>query len=281
MNQAVIGLLLFLLLTTPALGAPSCPWDRTARDVIGLAGADHTITVAASDTDSPAWARVDFVCDGVRDQVEIQAAIDALPLAGGTVRLLAGHYSVEENGTNQYCIIIDRSDIKFAFEDGAVIKLADNVFAAGETGHVLQVGSGLQAPPPLRTNITIWGPGTIDGNRANNAGGATTTSNAGIHVRGQITDLTIGGGLNLTRVRGVALGLTGVSVGGDPLSPYLLRCVRLVDIQLTDSGEGTLLNLIDGMIVDGLVIDNMIDQDGWEPLGVHNLLMTNSIMKNC
>lgn len=237
-----------------------------------------TIRVAAFDTDPMGRQTAHFVCDGVGDQVEIQAAIDLLPVAGGTVRLLAGNYSVEENGTNRYCIIINRSNINFEFEAGAVVKLADNVYTSGETGHVFQVGSGLQAPPPLRRNITIWGPGTIDGNRANNAGGATTRANAGIHTQGQITDLTIGGGLNITQARGLALGLTGVRVAGDT---YLLRCVRLVDLHLTDSGEGTLPNLIDGMMVDGLIIDNMIDQDGWEPIGVHNLVMTNSIMKNC
>ncbi|MDD5597718.1 MAG: right-handed parallel beta-helix repeat-containing protein, partial [Victivallaceae bacterium] len=38
--------------------------------------------------------KADFVCDGVDDQIEIQAAIDALPSSGGIVKLLEGRYNI-------------------------------------------------------------------------------------------------------------------------------------------------------------------------------------------
>ena len=49
-----------------------------------------TFIVAASD--SLHKERADYVCDGVDDQVEIQAAIDVLPAGGGTVVLLDGTF---------------------------------------------------------------------------------------------------------------------------------------------------------------------------------------------
>lgn len=53
-----------------------------------------TLTVAASDSSSASKAQADYVCDGTGDQVEIMAAISALPATGGTVLLLEGNYSV-------------------------------------------------------------------------------------------------------------------------------------------------------------------------------------------
>ena len=74
-----------------------CPVDgttlvvatRTEYMVIEKAAA--TFVIAASD--SLHKERADYVCNGVDDQVEIQAAIDALPTAGGVVYLLEGTYT--------------------------------------------------------------------------------------------------------------------------------------------------------------------------------------------
>ena len=39
------------------------------------------------------WAHAAYICDGVDDQVKIQAALDSLPPEGGTVLLSPGHFS--------------------------------------------------------------------------------------------------------------------------------------------------------------------------------------------
>jgi hypothetical protein len=52
-----------------------------------------TYVVAASDAPAHVKAQTDYVCDGVDDQVEIQAAIDALPAGGGRIVLLEGTYN--------------------------------------------------------------------------------------------------------------------------------------------------------------------------------------------
>jgi len=54
-----------------------------------------TIVVAASDSLNKAAAN--YVCDGTADNVEIQAAIDALPAGGGKVMLLEGTFNLAAN----------------------------------------------------------------------------------------------------------------------------------------------------------------------------------------
>jgi len=51
-----------------------------------------TVVVAASDSLNKAAAN--FVCSGANDEVEIQAAIDALPAGGGDIKLLEGTYHI-------------------------------------------------------------------------------------------------------------------------------------------------------------------------------------------
>jgi len=53
-----------------------------------------TFVVAASDSMVQDKAMADYVCDGVNDHVEIQAALDALPATGGEVKLLDGAYYI-------------------------------------------------------------------------------------------------------------------------------------------------------------------------------------------
>ena len=54
---------------------------------------EPTLVVAASDSSAASKAGADYTCDGINDQHEIQAAIDALPASGGTVRLTEGTFN--------------------------------------------------------------------------------------------------------------------------------------------------------------------------------------------
>ena len=60
---------------------------RTARFVVGTSTAGWTA------------ADCDYLCDGTDDQVEINAAIQALPVAGGEVIILDGTYNITANIT--------------------------------------------------------------------------------------------------------------------------------------------------------------------------------------
>jgi hypothetical protein len=68
----------------------------------------RTATKIVAANDSLDKTRADYVCDGINDQVEIQAAINALATTGGTVKLLEGTYTI-----------------------GATINLASNVILEG------------------------------------------------------------------------------------------------------------------------------------------------------
>jgi hypothetical protein len=64
-----------------------------------------TYVVAASDSSPQSKAQADYVCDGIDDQVEIQAAIDALPADGGRVLLSEGTFNAKR------IQVIDRNNI--------------------------------------------------------------------------------------------------------------------------------------------------------------------------
>lgn len=53
-----------------------------------------TFSVAANDASLQAKRHADYVCDGVADDIEIQAALDALPTQGGKVILSEGTFTI-------------------------------------------------------------------------------------------------------------------------------------------------------------------------------------------
>lgn len=89
-------------------------------------GGDHqtaTFIVAASDSLHP--ERADYVCDGVGDEIEIQAAMDALPTAGGTVLLLDGTYNLNNAapGLDYGAICINSHNVTLGgIGDGTILK---------------------------------------------------------------------------------------------------------------------------------------------------------------
>jgi len=60
-------------------------------------GASQSATFVVAAADSLHQGLADYVCDGVDDQVEIQAAIDALSTGGGKVALLDGTYNISDS----------------------------------------------------------------------------------------------------------------------------------------------------------------------------------------
>ena len=54
-----------------------------------------TLVIAASDSSAKSKAQADFVCDGVADNVELQAALDSLPDIGGEILLMEGQFKLD------------------------------------------------------------------------------------------------------------------------------------------------------------------------------------------
>jgi len=120
-------------------------------------GASQSATFVVAASDSLHQGLADYVCDGVDDQVEINAALGE---GNRHVILRAGHYNVNATGSppwyNKWAIGLD-SNTHLELEDGAIITLGNNQHCS-VIGNKDHIGGN--------TNIIISG-GRIDGNKAN------------------------------------------------------------------------------------------------------------------
>lgn len=110
-----------------------------AEDVVrGPAAA--TVVVAANNSAERSKATADFVCDGSGDQEEINAAVRALPDAGGTVLLMEGTFDIRKVEGKLGGVLIERNNVTLAGQ-GAATKLIQA--AQQETNVIRIIGSGL------------------------------------------------------------------------------------------------------------------------------------------
>ncbi|MFC1950543.1 nitrous oxide reductase family maturation protein NosD [Chloroflexota bacterium] len=117
----VVGLAIFFFM--PGLQLNTTSPEMTSDSLLEAAD----LVVAASD--SPHKELADYVCDGISDEIEIQAAIDTLPSDGGTVLLLEGTYTIDGVPTvhPEYRSIIILKDNVSLVGSGptTILKLAD------------------------------------------------------------------------------------------------------------------------------------------------------------
>lgn len=92
------------------------------------------IIVAASDAPSDWKQRARFVCDGTDDNVQIQAAIDALPASGGRVELSPGNFYYAIATTDNATVELSSNQSVFGHGDETIINLP-----AGATDGATQV----------------------------------------------------------------------------------------------------------------------------------------------
>lgn len=122
--------------------------DGIRRDPV-LSIRTATVVIAAYNSSDKSKAQADYVCSGVDDDVEIQAAVNALPAYGATLLALAGHY----------------------FLSNTVSRAIDNVLIVGEGIGTYFTNDGVTA---------IFSAGTQDGwlfqNFATDAGGIDITN---------------------------------------------------------------------------------------------------------
>ncbi len=106
----------------------------------GQAPLPGVLTVAAHDASEALRASARFVCDGEGDQEEINAAIAALPEAGGVVFLTAGTYDIRRVEGELGGVLIRRSHVTLQGE-GAATRL---IQADGQEINVIRIiGSGV------------------------------------------------------------------------------------------------------------------------------------------
>lgn len=99
-----------------------------------------TVVVATQDSSVRSKSFADFVGDGEGDQDEINAAIRALPAAGGTVLLMEGTYDIRRVEGKLGGVLIERSDVTLAGQ-GSATKLIQA--PQQETNVIRVIGSGV------------------------------------------------------------------------------------------------------------------------------------------
>jgi len=99
-----------------------------------------TLMVAAHDAAANSKTAADYVCDGNGDQAEINAAIQALPEAGGTVQLTEGTFDIRREEGKLGGVLIERSNVTLAGQ-GTSTKLIQA--PEQETNVIRIIGSGV------------------------------------------------------------------------------------------------------------------------------------------
>lgn len=95
-------------------------------------GGMATLVVAASDAHANSIAIADYICDGTADEVQIQAALDALPAAGGRVALTEGEFSISATAANGKITLPSNCILEGRGKGISILKLADGGAVANE-----------------------------------------------------------------------------------------------------------------------------------------------------
>jgi uncharacterized lipoprotein YddW (UPF0748 family) len=123
-----------------AAAEPNALVESQVQAVPASAAQQGTLLVATFDSSQTARSQADFVADGHADQVEVNAAIAALPEVGGTVVLAEGTYDIRHNPGSLGGVIISRSNVVLAGR-GPATKLR---LAADQNTNVIRIiGSGI------------------------------------------------------------------------------------------------------------------------------------------
>lgn len=121
-------------------------------------GRTATLVVAADDSATLSKNQADYVCDGTADEVQINAAFNALPAMGGTVFLPAGNYEVAAS------ISIPSNGTLRGDGTATIIKLADSanthIIVNGGTDNItirnlILNGNGVNQHVDTKSNHTL------------------------------------------------------------------------------------------------------------------------------
>lgn len=103
----------------PQLLAISSSSNNSSSGASGVGPA--TLTVAASDAPASIKARADYACDGVADDVEINAAIAALTV-GGTVECTSGTFNIAATIDNNVNAVLVKGQVVTHFGKSTIFK---------------------------------------------------------------------------------------------------------------------------------------------------------------
>lgn len=224
---------------------------NVATLAVGGSSGGATFTVAASDSDAGNIATADYVCDGTADEVQINAALTALPATGGRVVLFEGGFILADPIVvpKSSCVLEGQGYGTFIDGDGLadnehgiVIDAMDNVILRNfaiqtedgglKTCHCIDISDG--ADNYLIDNITI-----------------IASDSDGIEITG--TNMVKGA------IRGLSVEQAdGYGIYCDPTGGNTMAYLQIRDCAITGCGTGGInLYLADyGLVEDNIVYAN-------------------------
>ena len=226
-----------------------------------------TLTVAANDSSALSKQQADYVCDGTADQVEIQAAIDALPSAGGKVLLLDGTFNMADSVGPYGSIYITRNNVVLeGMGDCTILKRAATLthvsiirFATDSVGQNNLV---------FRNFMIDCDNGYIYGIRS----GTKYNTNIlieNVHIKDSSTGST---------------SRQGIIIGGR--TGYMGQDFKLINCILENTG-GITISGVDGVLIDGCTVRdtawfNLTAQRGCiRTATCANITITNNVVDTC
>ena len=177
---------------------------------ISLLGDGATFVVAASNATARTKAKADYVCDGTDDDVQIQAAIDALTV-GGRVLLSEG---------------------TFTLGDSITINGINNLYLGGMgTSTILKLADGLAVSTALSL-VTVNG--ILIENLKIDSNGSNQTGSAYNILADQVKDLTINN-VFLINARTHAISL--LNNAGDPCQDIIITGCTVENFDVADASN--------------------------------------------
>lgn len=266
-----------------ATGATGSTGSTGATGATGPAGAGRrsaTLVIAASDSKDVDAASSDYQCDGTDDDVQILAAIAALPSGGGHIVLMEGTFTIGAS------IVITKSNVVLEGQGAAtIIKLANT-----KNIDCVQLGDNV---PNSYTQITVKNL-KIDGNMANQTTyghginiwqGLTgakvqncwiiNTYYANIYDNGSSDALIEGNYLDTVKVGSGWSNIEGVGKGARIIGNFC-NAGDYANIAIYNDATGTAAK---GIIVDGNTCTNS-NVRGIENSGAWNATVSNNLILN-
>ena len=230
-------------------GSGGGPGKRYANFVIG--------------TSTNGWTTddCDYLCDGIADNVEIQAAINALPSSGGEIKFLSGTYVISSpisiNGSASFSLVMSGS--------GESSNL--NFSSAGEYGITFRRGKCLKL---FHLSIS-------DLSRINHSRDSIFVSSNCFYNNSCIDNI---GGVVLfySNIFSVTRNLSGNFVLGGGISNYLLLSSNTFSCSSNVSSPNTIVSLGENGVAIGNRFQGNIER---AIIGLNNSVICNNYCYNC
>ncbi|RJQ27863.1 MAG: hypothetical protein C4589_07810 [Peptococcaceae bacterium] len=100
--------LIIVILFVATTGAPPAPAAEYQHNGPGIRPVEKILMVAAANAPATEKRTADFICNGINDGAKIQAAINSLPAAGGSIIFTKGTFNIKNT------IILNTGNVSFA-----------------------------------------------------------------------------------------------------------------------------------------------------------------------